>query len=131
MRVAIVAVLLVFALFVPLQAGSAVANACAGDCWVQISVPTYGPLNSNPSFAVSYGNLSNITITGIVFMVIHNSIGQTVFISTATLQLGSDDSGTAYPVAFGLLPGQYQATFFVTQPSGVAISTSSTASFTV
>jgi len=64
-------------------------------------------------------------------MVVHNYLGQTVEISTATLTLAADANGTAYPIAFGLAAGQYSATLFATSTGGVAISYTATASFTV
>jgi len=64
-------------------------------------------------------------------MVVHNYLGQTVEISTSVLQLGAGAEGSAYTIIFGLASGAYSATFFVVTPSGTAISTSTTASFTL
>jgi hypothetical protein len=76
-------------------------------------------------------NFGNGYVTGVVFMVVHNRLGQTVEYSTATLQLTNGANGTAYLVAFGLASGEYAATIFVDTTSWVAISTPATASFTV
>jgi len=66
-----------------------------------------------------------------VFMVVHNSLGQTVEISTGVLQLAAGANGTAYTIAFGMASGEYSATFFAVSTSGYAISSSTTAPFTV
>jgi len=73
----------------------------------------------------------NANATGIIFMVVHNYLGQTVEISTATLQLAAGANGTARPIIFGLPSAIYTATFFVSSTSGVAISTAVTESFTI
>jgi hypothetical protein len=70
-------------------------------------------------------------VTGIVYLVVHNRLGQTAEYSTATLQLAVGANGTAYPIAFGLPSGEYSATFFVVTSGGVAISVSTTVPFTV
>jgi hypothetical protein len=84
-----------------------------------------------PAFAVPLVSTLDNTSTGIVFMVVHNSLGQTAQISTATLVLLARGNGTAYPVYFGLPPGEYSATFFAVAAAGYAFSLSETASFTV
>lgn len=83
------------------------------------------------AFAVPYTSGVGNTTIGIVLMVVHNSLGQTVEISTATLELPADGNGTAYPVYFGLAPGTYSGTFFVLTPAGIAISMTTTTSFAV
>jgi hypothetical protein len=40
-------------------------------------------------------------------------------------------NGTAFLMRFGLVSGTYSATFFVTEPDGVAISTPAMETFTV
>jgi len=111
---------------------AASVSACNGsDCWYETSTPVYGSLGPYPAFAIPYVNLFNATTTGIVFMVVHNSLGQTIQISTCVLQLGADANGTARTITFGLGPGMYSATFFVVSTGGYAISTTTTASFTV
>ena len=102
-----------------------------GACWTEIDPPVYAALGPYQSVEISYVNGINATVTGIMFMVVHNYLGQTVEISTATLTLAAGANGTAYPIAFGLAAGQYSATLFVTSTSGVAISEATTASFTV
>ena len=113
------------------QSTTAVSVTACYDCWSEPSPPVYGPLGPYSSFSIPYVNTFNTTAIGIVFMVVHNSLGQTVEISTGVLQLAAGANGTAYTIVFGLASGEYSATFFVTEPSGVAISATTTAAFTV
>jgi len=80
---------------------------------------------------IPYTSGLNTTSIGIVFMVVHNYLGQTVEISTSVLQPAAGANGTAYAIAFGLASGMYSGTFFVVGTSGVAMSTTTTASFTI
>ena len=75
-------------------------------------------------------------ITGIVFGVFHNSIGQTLEISTATETLGAGQNLTAYitmgPMQNGsVLPrGNYSIDIFVWTPIGVPLSPKQTVQLT-
>jgi hypothetical protein len=80
---------------------------------------------------VSYTNTSNAPVQAVVFAVIHNSIGQTVSIATASLTVGVGATGIAYPTLFGLPSGTYSVTLFVTSQAGAAISTTSTLTVTL
>lgn len=100
-------------------------------CWAETSPPVYVKLGAYSSFQVAYISAMNSDVTGIVFLVIHNYLNQTVEISTATLQLAPTAYGTANPVIFGLASGTYAATFFVTYTNGVAIAATTTESFTI
>jgi hypothetical protein len=114
------------------SANAANVTSCpAGACWTEIGPPVYAALGPYQSIEISYVSDVNAATTGIVFMVVHNYLGQTVEISTATLALAADANGTAFPIAFGLASGQYSATLFATSTSGVAISEATTAPFTV
>jgi hypothetical protein len=62
-------------------------------CWAPTSPPVYVKLGAYSSFQVAYISVMNSDVTGIVFVVIHNYLNQTVEISTATLQLA--------PTAYG------------------------------
>lgn len=128
-----IALLLALLLGAFFQSTTAVSNsACNSDsCWEQINAGNYYQLGGYSAVGIPYLNTINATVTGIVFMVVHNYLGQTVEISTATLQLGAGANGTAFLIRFGLESGTYSATFFVTEPSGVSISTTATETFTV
>lgn len=108
------------------------AVACSsGNCWTEASPPAFVHLAGYSGFTITYVNGFSTNMTGIVFMVVHNSLGQTVEISTGGLSLAAGANGTAYTVTNGLAPGQYAATFFATATSGYAISSSTNGSFTV
>ncbi len=72
-------------------------------------------MNNNDSQAV-----------GIVYGTYHNSSGQTVSITTATITPSAGGTGTAFLAGFGLRPGQYIVDVFVITPNGIAISAVST-----
>ena len=119
-------------LFSSQSATAAATPSCSSDnCWGATGEAVYGQLGSYSSFSTQYVSYFNATTTGIVFMVVHNDLGQTVEISTSVLQLAALANGTAYTITFGLASGQYSASFFVTSPSGTAISATTATPFTV
>jgi hypothetical protein len=89
---------------------------------------TQGPYTGVTS---SFTNNSNAPLTAFVYAVAHNALGQTVDISTATVTASAGGSATAFNVLFGLPPGTYSVTIFVTSSSGTAISGTSTVSVTI
>ena len=106
-------------------------SCVAASCWFQDGPASYAGFGAYQSIAITYTSTLNSPSMGIVFAVIHNYMGQTTEISTATLSLGAGANGTAYPLVFGLPPAEYSATLFVTSVSGVAISSSTTLPLTV
>lgn len=78
---------------------------------------------------VNYRNNLNLSVLGIVFWVIHNSLGQTVGFGTATLQLAPGANETGYPAVYGLASGMYSSAVFAIATSGVAISNSTALAF--
>jgi hypothetical protein len=62
---------------------------------------------------------------------VHNALGQTVDISTATITASAGGSATSFNVLFGLAPGTYTVTVFVTSSSGTAISVSTPVTVTI
>jgi hypothetical protein len=97
--------------------------------WTIVGAPTFTRIGISPTLETTFQNNLDVAVLGIVIMVVHNNLGQTVFYSTATLNLTRGFSGTAYNVEFGLSPGIYKATIFAFSTSGVAISNSTTVSF--
>jgi hypothetical protein len=79
----------------------------------------------------TFTNNSNAPVTAFVYAVVHNALGQTVDISTATVTAAAGGSATAFNALFGLPPGTYSVTIFVTSSSGTAISGQTTASVTI
>jgi len=106
--------------------GAGACNSTA--CFTQSGAASQVTLGSNQAVSVSYTNTSNSPVTAIVYAVVHNSIGQTVLYSTATLPLAAGATGTGYPIIFGLPSGTYSVTVFATTTNGQAISTTSTVS---
>jgi len=79
----------------------------------------------------TFTNNSNAPVTAFVYAVVHNALGQTVDISTATITAPAGGSASAFNVLFGLPSGTYSVTIFVTSSSGTAISGTSTVSVTI
>jgi hypothetical protein len=98
--------------------------------WALVKAPGLAAIGSKATQA-SYRNSLNFTVTGTVFLILHNSMGQTVSYSTSTLNLSGGGNGTVYNVIFGIPPGKYYATIFVTSISWVPISNSTSFSFTI
>jgi hypothetical protein len=100
-------------------------------CMTITGSPTQTTITGSKAVQTAWTNNSNAPLTAIVFAVVHNAAGQTVSYSTATLQLAAGASGTGYDVLFGLAPGTYTVSVFVTTTGGAAISTTSTVTVTV
>jgi hypothetical protein len=101
-------------------------------CMTANGAPSQTTIGSNKAVQSSFTNNSNAPLTAIVYAVVHNSAGQTVAYSTATLtNVPSGGSATAYDVLFGLAPGTYSVTIFATSTSGTAISGTSTVTVTI
>ena len=93
-----------------------------------ISAPSFPALGGFRVGAVTYVNNLNVTVSGIVIMVIRNGLNRLVYYSTATLSLPSGENGTADLVLSTLSPtSSYNASFFAFTFAGVAISNSTTA----
>jgi hypothetical protein len=74
--------------------------------------------------SANYANAANSTTTlGIVYAVLHNSIGQTVLFTTSTVTPAAGGNSTAYLIVEGLPSGAYNATVFAVNQNNVAIST--------
>jgi len=92
--------------------------------------PTYFFLgNQYHTVAVVVTNTQGISLTGIVLAVVHNSAGQTLAISTATVTVAAGGSQTAY-VVLNLPSGTYSVNVFVWSSSGQSLSAPSTVSIT-
>jgi len=79
----------------------------------------------------TFTNTSNAPVTAFVYAVVHNALGQTVDISTATITAPAGGSATAFNALFGLPSGTYSVTLFITSSSGTAISGTSTVTVTI
>lgn len=82
-------------------------------------------LTGLPCVVANYRNNATSTILGVVYVVVQNSLSQTLYYSTATLNLNAGQNAPAYLLVNGLPKGNYTATVFVTNANNTAISTSS------
>lgn len=115
-----------------LTVGSVSSTSCnSTSCVSATGTPTQTTQGIYNGVTTSFTNNSNAPVTGFVYAVVHNALGQTVDISTATITAPAGGSATAFNALFGLPPGTYSVSIFVTSSSGTAISTTSTASVTI
>ena len=92
--------------------------------WTFVSAPTVQSLGFSQAAAVTFENHLGVAVLGIVIMVLHNDHGQTVYYSTATINITRGFYGTAYAAEVGVQPGIYNATIFAISTQGLAISNS-------
>jgi hypothetical protein len=85
-----------------------------------------------PCITATYSNAigSNATL-GVIYAVVHNSIGQTILITFATVSPAAGANATSYLVMSGLASGTYNATVFAVNENYLAISVSSKFQVTV
>lgn len=100
-------------------------------CISVVGTPAQSTQGVYTGISSSFTNNSNAPVTAVAYAVVHNALGQTVDISTATISAAAGASTTAFNVLFGLAPGTYSVSIFVTSSSGTAISTTSTVSVTI
>ncbi len=81
------------------------------------------------AYQLNYKNNLDSAVSGVVYSVVHNGAGQTVFYQTSTIRPGPGQNVTAYFFTLGLISGTYWASICVVTPSGVVISTTSTICF--
>jgi hypothetical protein len=99
-------------------------------CTAIQGTPTVSQSGGNTIITVSYTNNSNAPLTGYVYGVVHNALGQTIAYTTATISPAAGSSTTGQLVLFGLPIGTYTVTIFVVSTSGTAISTTTSVSVT-
>ncbi len=102
--------------------------ATGTDTVTMLNPPTY--IACCDAWQLNYKNNLDSAVEGIVFAVVHNRAGQTVFYQTATIRPGPGQNVTTYFALYqGLSGGSYNASFFVITPSGVAVSSTTTMCF--
>jgi len=112
--------------------GSVSTTSCnTTSCMAVNGQPTQTTQGAYNGISSQFTNNSNAPVTGFVYAVVHNALGQTVDISTATITAPAGGSVSAFNALFGLAPGTYSVTLFVTSSAGTAISTTSTVSVTI
>ncbi len=125
--------LAVLALLLLAAAQAAEADTFVGgtSVWTMVGTPSFNKGLGNPQGVVAFSNNFGVTVSGIVIMVLRNNASQMVYYSTATLTLASGQIGSAALIEFGLPLGTYNATFFAFTFGGVAISSPTSALFTL
>jgi hypothetical protein len=89
------------------------------------SAPKLAPSPKDGWLMAPYKNNFNTTLVGIVFSVVHNSMGQTLTYETTTLNMTAGQTLTAYLPVYVFIPhGNYTISVFATSVGGVAISNS-------
>jgi hypothetical protein len=116
---------------ISITVGSTSSTTCNTTNCFTATAPTTTTLNNQQTVETMYTNTSNAPATAIVYAVVHNSAGQTVSYSTATITVAAGATATAYNVLYGLPPGTYSVTLFATSTSGTSISGTTTTSVTV
>jgi hypothetical protein len=115
-----------------LTVGSVSTTSCnTTSCMAVQGQPTQTTQGAYNGISSQFTNNSNAPVTGFVYAVVHNALGQTVDISTATISAPAGGSVSAFNALFGLAPGSYSVTLFVTSSAGTAISGTSTVSVTI
>ena len=97
------------------QGAEADASIGGTSTWNVIGAPTMLTLLGSPAWLMTF----------------HNGLGQTVYYSTGSITLTSLGTGSVYIGVVGVPAGNYNATFFAFDPSGVAISAPTSAMFIV
>jgi hypothetical protein len=112
--------------------GSVSSTSCnTTSCMTPSGTPAQSTQGAYTGVSSSFTNNSNAPLTAFVYAVVHNALGQTVDISTATVTASAGGSVSAFNALFGLAPGTYSVTLFVTSNAGTAISGASTVSVTI
>jgi len=93
--------------------------------------PSKTTIGSFTGISVGYTNAATGGVSGIVYAVVHNAAGQTVYYTTATINPAAGGTANAFLVLAGLPAGTYSVSIFVTDTTGVAISTTTSTSVTL
>jgi hypothetical protein len=96
-----------------------------------LGTPSQITIGGFPAVNATFTNNLNIVQTGIVFAVVKNSLGQTIYYTTSTISPAAGASASAILVLAGLAHGTYSVNIFVVSPTNVAVSTSTTVSVTI
>ncbi len=134
-RYVVSAVISLALLLLPSTVAPAMAAPFTGSTtgWTVVGQPTVSVLNGNPTAKVTYLNNVNVTIPlGLVFVVLHNSVGQTAYINVGSVSsVASGTNSTAFIVIYGVQSGAYTASIFAELPSGTAMSAPTAISVTL
>jgi hypothetical protein len=95
------------------------------------SYPKLATFASQSVVEITYTSHLNVSSTFIVYGVFHNSAGQVVYMTTASLTISVGGNQTAYLITSLLSHGSYRATLFAISTGGVVVSPSSSISVQV
>ncbi len=90
--------------------------------------PLQTTFRGSPAVAINYTDSLSGPILALVWLSVHNSLGQTVGIFVATASTSGGATVPVYVLMSGLATGHYTASVFAVTPGGVPISTTSTLS---
>jgi hypothetical protein len=130
------AVISLAVLVVPNVVAPAAASPFTGGtgAWTIIGQPTLVSLSGLPPTAkVNYQNNLNVTVAlGLVYVVLHNGMGQTTLVALGTTtNVAVSKNSTVSIAIFNVPTGSYTATFFAVLPSGAAMSVATSAQITL
>jgi hypothetical protein len=129
MGVAFVATALLFT--VPLSAFAS-SGPILTTTYTLTGPPQQAKFNGLPCIKAGYLNaLGSNTTFGVVYGVVHNSLGQTVLMATATLTPAAGANATAFLIVAGLPSGVYSTSVFAVDQNDVAISVSTNIQITL
>jgi len=111
------------------QAASAATFVGGTGDWTFVGAPTVTTLGSSQAAEITFENHLDVSVLGVVMMVLRNNLGQTVYYTTASINLALGSYGTVYLIEGGVPPGVYNATFFAFTLGGIAISNCATMTF--
>jgi hypothetical protein len=97
-------------------------GGCQGSCQGSQFTISGSPSQSGSYLSVTYTNPGTSQITGVIIVSVQNALGQTVYITTATINPAAGQTATGL-ADLGLLPsGTYTANIFVITLAGGSIS---------
>jgi hypothetical protein len=111
--------------------GGSVQTCNTTSCFTVSGTVTKDTKGSLTGLDATFTNAATTSVTGIVYAVVHNSLGQTVYYTTATITPAASGTATAFLVLSGLPAGTYSVSVFATDTGGNAISVSTTTSVTL
>ncbi|HME18184.1 MAG TPA: hypothetical protein VKF15_00410 [Nitrososphaerales archaeon] len=104
-----------------------VGGAVQGGAQFTISgTPVQQSLGGTPVLSVTYNNPGTTQVTGFVIVSVQNALGQTVYITTATIHPAAGASDTGVADLAPMASGSYTATVFVISASGGSLSAPTT-----
>jgi hypothetical protein len=97
--------------------------------WTWANPPAYNPQGPGFYYNETLTSHINITVTGFVYLIAHNGVGQTVYIVECSLTLAAYATDSCADVVLLTNGTTYQASIFAVSASGIAISNSTSVTF--